>query len=148
MNKQLISVTAVYALIMAVLLILTFQFGWNPSGYSYEVNGSTLTVQKGLAHSDVTTVEISEHMSDVLLFQVAMSDVKTHWHTDIIMLALFFPLILFAVFKDKRPFKKVLSYKWFLGIVCAIILVYTAATVPNYFSQIQKVEENVQKLSD
>ncbi|WP_163527464.1 hypothetical protein [Halobacillus ihumii] len=147
MDKKLIGVTAGYALVMAALLILTFSFAWNPSGYSYAIENSTLSVQKGLGNEVVAEVEIADNMADVLLFQAAVSDVKTHWHTDIVLLALIFPLILFAIFKDKRPFKKVLPYKWFLGIVVAIVVIYAAATIPSYFSQIQEVETYVQKIS-
>ncbi|MFC7062290.1 hypothetical protein [Halobacillus seohaensis] len=148
MNKKILGFTAIYAIFMASLLFLTFQYSWNPSGYSYEVDHPTLIIKEGLLDTNENNVNITENMSDVLLLQVAVGNVQTHWKQDLIVMALFFPLILFSIFKNSRPFKNVLPYKWFVGLSVAIITIYLIVTVPAYVTEISAVDQYVKAVLD
>ncbi|WP_173918538.1 hypothetical protein [Halobacillus sp. Marseille-Q1614] len=146
MNKKIIAFTAGYAIIMAILLVLTFNYSWNPSGYSYELNHPEMTIKQGLTGSEQTTVDFTENMADALLFQVAVSNVHSHWKQDLLVLALFFPLILFSVFKEYRPFKEVLPYKWFVGLSAAVIIAYLAISLPAYLTELDAVHQYASSL--
>ncbi|WP_082232628.1 hypothetical protein [Halobacillus massiliensis] len=146
MNNKIIAFTAGYAMIMAILLVLTFNYNWNPSGYSYELNQPELIIKQGITESKQTTVNFNENMSNALLFQIAVSNVQAHWKQDLLVLSLFFPLILFSIFKEYRPFKEVVPYKWFVGLSAAVILAYVAFSIPDYVTELDTVERYVSSL--
>ncbi|MCP3027536.1 hypothetical protein [Halobacillus sp. A5] len=146
MNKKIIAFTLVYAVIMAALLFITLNYNWNPSGYSYESDGSTVVIKEGLGQNEAAELDIAENMSEILLLQTAIQNVESHWQVDLVVISLFFPLILFSVFKETQPFKEQLPHNWFVWITIGIIAIYAVATVPSYIGEIQSVHERVNAL--
>ncbi|MCP3033488.1 hypothetical protein LF817_19370 [Halobacillus sp. A1] len=146
MNKKMITFTSVYALIMAALLVLTFLYDWNPSGYSFEGDGSTVSIKQGVTGEEVGQADLAEDTSGILLFQAAIQDVKAHWQQDLIVISLLFPLILFSLFKEAQPFKEILPHKWFVTMTIAIIVIYAVATLPSYIGEIQSVHDRAEVL--
>ncbi|WP_431803000.1 hypothetical protein [Halobacillus andaensis] len=146
MNKKIIAFTFVYAVIMAGLLFITMNHNWNPSGYSYDSDGSTVVIKEGLGQNETAELEAAENMSEILLLQAAIQDVMNHWQLDLIVISLFFPLILFSVFKETQPFKEQIPHKWFVVMAIGIIVIYAVATVPSYIGEIQSVHDRVNAL--
>ncbi|MBP2004446.1 hypothetical protein [Halobacillus andaensis] len=146
MNKRIIAFTSVYAIIMAALLFITINNDWNPSGYSYESEGSSVVIKEGIAENQVGQLDFSENPTEVLLLQSSVQEVERHWQQDLIVISLVFPLILFSVFKETQPFKEQVPRKWFIAMTVGIIVIYAVATVPSYIGEIQSVNDQVNAL--
>ncbi|WP_226581494.1 hypothetical protein [Halobacillus litoralis] len=146
MDKKRISLISVYALVMVGLFIATFGGQWNPSNYSYTMNEDTVVIEKGLFSEKVEAVDIDEHINNILLFQVALSEERQLWRLDVGMIGLMLPLLAFLFIPQQRPLKKYLSFKWYMTVVLAILVLYMAYSIPNHLTQIENVHEYVRIL--
>ncbi|WLR48883.1 hypothetical protein LC065_06855 [Halobacillus litoralis] len=106
MDKKTIGVAGIYVLIMLPLLLLTYGANWNPSNISYELNGDTLVILEGIGKEEVAEVNVEDRMNDLLQFTLAVSVENKQWSTDVWVIGLLLPFLLFAIVPDRRPFKK------------------------------------------
>ncbi|MGR9048453.1 hypothetical protein ACQ4XT_07490 [Halobacillus faecis] len=146
MDKKTIGVAGIYVLIMLPLLFLTYGANWNPSNISYELNGDTLVILEGIGKEEVAEVNVEDRMNDLLQFTLAVSVENKQWSTDVWVIGLLLPFLLFVIVPDRRPFKKNLSFKWYLTIVLAILVLYAAYSIPNHVAQVKEVNEYVNLL--
>lgn len=146
MDKKRIGVAAIYVLIMVPLLLLTYGANWNPSNISYDLNEETLVVKEGVSAEEIGSVNVKGEEADLLKFSLALSQENKQWKTDVTVIGLLLPFLLFALVPDRRPFRKKISFKWYLTIVLAILLLYAASSIPSHFTQINEVHQYVDQL--
>ncbi|SFK60846.1 hypothetical protein SAMN04487936_12220 [Halobacillus dabanensis] len=146
MDKKKFGVAAIYIIIMVPLLLVTYFANWNPSNISYELKGENLVIEEGVFMKETTEVDVGEKMDELLQFSLAVSLESKLWRTDVTVIGLLLPFLLFAVVPDRRPFRKNLPFKWYMTIVLAILVLYAAYSIPNHVSQIAEVHQNVSHL--
>jgi hypothetical protein len=146
LDKKKFGVAAIYILIMAPLLLVTYFANWNPSNISYDLNGENLVIKEGVFTKETTEVDVGEKMDELLQFSLAISLESKLWRTDVTVIGLLLPFLLFAVVPDRRPFRKNLSFKWYMTIVLAILVLYAAYSIPNHVSQIDDIHQYVSHL--
>ncbi|SEH46158.1 hypothetical protein SAMN05192559_101573 [Halobacillus karajensis] len=146
MNKKTIGVAGIYILIMLPLLLLTYGANWNPSNISYDLDGETLVIKEGLGEEEVAEVNVQDRMNELLQFTLAVSVENKQWKTDVLVIGILLPFILFAIVPERRPFKKNLSFKWYMTSILAILVLYAAYSVPAHVTQIAEVHQYVDHL--
>ncbi|WP_027954691.1 hypothetical protein [Halobacillus kuroshimensis] len=147
MTKKGIGLISAYALVMVALFTATFTGEWNPSNYSYTLNENTLTIEQGLWNKEEMEVEREGNINNILLFQLAVSEERQQWSVDLGVTAVLLPLLLFIAAPAQRPFKKYLAFKWYAAVVLAILVVYTAWSVPAHVSYVDDIERYVRLLT-
>ncbi|MFQ3546361.1 hypothetical protein Q7A53_19945 [Halobacillus rhizosphaerae] len=147
MTNKMIGLIAVYAVIMAGLLYVTFAEEWNPSGNTYSVEDQTLTIEQGVFSKDTRTIDMKGKQADVLRYFLAMSVEREHWRQDLTVIGLILPFLLFIFYRDRRPFKSYVSYGWYVTIIAAIAVLYAAYSIPGHVSEIQDIHQQVNQLT-
>lgn len=146
LDKKVIGLIAGYAVVMAGLLFITFSLQWTPSGYSYSLEDQTLTIEEGHFQKEITTVDISNQQEAALRYSLAVSVERQHWRMDVTIIGLLLPFILFLFVPNRRPLKNTLPYKWYIGIIAAVVVLYGSYSIPNYVDEINEVQEYAEQL--
>ncbi|UOQ45308.1 hypothetical protein MUN89_04990 [Halobacillus salinarum] len=146
MNKKMLAIIGSYAVIMGLLLILTFSFQWNPSGYDYTIGDQSLTVEKGWISPDENTINVEGKQAEMLQFLLALSVEREHWRQDVTVIGLLLPFVLFLFYKQRRPFKNQVSYSWYVTIILAITALYAAYSTSGHLKEIEDIRSQLQQL--
>ncbi|MCA1020878.1 MULTISPECIES: hypothetical protein [Halobacillus] len=147
MTKKGIGLISAYALVMVVLFTATFAGEWNPSNYSYTLNEDTLTIEEGLWNKEQVEIEREGNINEILMFQVAVSEERQQWRLDLGVIAVLLPLLMFITAPGQRPFRKYLPFKWYTTVVLAILVIYTAWSIPAHLSSIDDIQRYVSLLT-
>ncbi len=143
MDKKTIGIIAIYTVIMASLLVVTFGLNWNPSGYDYTIDGNTLTIERG---AEADKVNIENNQADAVLFYYELSKERQQWTVDVTVIGLLLPFLLLLFVPERQPFKKALPHNWYRLIIISIALLYTAYSVTQHIEYIGQIQEYVDQL--
>lgn len=144
MDKKIITVTGVYTVVMAGLLLLTFAADWNPSGYNYSVDSESLTIVEG---GKAETVLLEGNYQEAVLFMAKVSQVREQWNIDLLTIGLLLPFVLLMLVPERRPFQKQLTRNWYTAIVSAVAIFYLVYSVSTHILLHNEIIGYVERLA-
>ncbi|SDJ75076.1 hypothetical protein [Salimicrobium halophilum] len=143
MNKKLLWIPAVYALIMGILLVATIGFSYTPIPYDHTIEDNTWTVTyKG----ETWEVSAEEHVNQALQASLANNREHDQWNQDIVLIGALLPFVLFALHKEHRPFRNKVPYGAYIGFTLGLVVLYGIFSISTHMDIHAELKETIDYL--